>query len=75
MGGRVIEAVQGKGVVLVDQFSLGPEDRAGGHGQIHQAHVADVEADLAVARHQVGLALGRVQADSDGGDVRHRADH
>src|SRR5690606_25936858 len=62
-------------VVGIDDFSLRPLDGPGCHGEVHQADVADIQTNPAVTRHQVGLLLGGVQADSDGGDVRHRIDH
>src|SRR5690606_13128167 len=75
MSRGLIEAVQGELIIRVDDFSLRPLDGPGCHGEVHQADVTDIQTNPAVTRHQVGLLLGGVQADSDGGDVPHRIDH
>ncbi|KAG0772832.1 hypothetical protein G6F22_015402 [Rhizopus arrhizus] len=54
---------------------LRPLDRASGYGEVDQAHVADFEIDLVLARHQVGLLLCRVQADANGRHVVHGVDY
>ncbi|MCY1301491.1 hypothetical protein D9M70_511050 [compost metagenome] len=71
----LVQPDQFKLILLMHGARLPPANRTRGNRQFHQSHVADVEADPAAARHQVGLFLRRVQADPDGGDVGDRIDH